>query len=94
MTKRNTNHQTSAMIVDLYGEDAYQAYLLREAQIKKMAHDAKRWPPLEIAHLHEQNWKLLKQQVTQPWFAIDFYGKMVPSNKALPTSNLDLRSAV
>lgn len=89
-----SHHNTTAKIADLYGEAAYQAYLMREKQINKMALNVKNWSPMEIAHLHEQNWKLLKQQTVQPWFIIDIYGEMIPVDKSLPGSELDLRLAV
>ena len=92
--KTDRHHTTTVKLADLYGEAAYQAYLAREQQIKKMSYDTKNWPPLKIAHLHEQNWTLLKQKTPQAQFSINFYGNMVPVDKLAHAQGINLRSAV
>ena len=52
MINRKTarNRMTTVKLADLYGEAAYQAYLAREQQIKKMSYDhAKARPSLSGA---------------------------------------------
>ena len=65
-----------------YGKEAYEAWVARDAQIKELSKDVRKWSKSAIVNLYRQSFLLLKERSAQSEVVVDEHGKIIIAKPA------------
>ena len=72
-------YKTSELYSNEYGNEAYEAWIARDAQIKEMSRDVKKWSKNAIIDLYRQSFLMMKEKSTQRELVVDEHGQIIVS---------------
>jgi hypothetical protein len=70
-------YKTSELYLNKYGNEAYEAWIARDAQIKEMSRDVKKWSKNAIIGLYRQSFLMMKEKSTQRELIVDEHGQII-----------------
>ena len=72
-------YKVSELYSNEYGNEAYEAWVARDAQIKEMSKDVNQWSKNAIIDLYRQSFLMMKEKSTQRELVVDEHGQIIIS---------------